>query len=167
METADGTGGDDAPRSRSERLSSLQYLSENHRTLHQQRQRMEQRVLLTTLTMYVLAAFAVLKGEVHGEIPLGIRAGVPVVFLVVALLAIAYLYRIHRANHINIRLAEAAEWEIVLLVESVKMPEALQNLESERSGWGILHPLWWQGGVILTFAIGSAIIIWLGTQSGA
>jgi hypothetical protein len=56
------------------KLEQLRFLSETHRTLHEQRRRIEQRVLLTTLSLYVLAAFAVLKGEIK-VITTGLKLG--------------------------------------------------------------------------------------------
>ena len=140
------------------KLEQLRFLSETHRTLHEQRRRIEQRVLLTTLSLYVLAAFAVLKGEIK-EITTGLKFGLWAAFFILALIAAAYLRSIHRANRINLSIAEAAEGDIGKMVDSERVNEVLRDASMER-----VHPFWswwWQATTIFVVALASVLMITL------
>lgn len=140
------------------KLEQLRFLSKTHRTLHEQRRLIEQRVLLTTLSLYVLMAFAILKGEIK-EITTGLEFGLWVAFLVLALIATAYLRSIHRANRINLSLAEAAENEITKIVDSRILNEVIEDASNAS-----VHPFWswwWQATTIFVVALASALMITL------
>jgi len=143
-----------------DKLENLRFLSESHRNLHQQRRIIELRVLLTTLSLYALAAFAVLKGEFKQVPSTSILVAICLCFFVVGCLASAYLKRIHYANRINISLAEAAEKGMTKLLDLEELNDNFVTAQNKRS-----HPMlaWiWQTAIIFSMGIGSAIIIYFG-----
>jgi len=140
------------------KLEQLRFLSKTHRMLHEQRRRIEQRVLLTTLSLYVLSAFAVLKGDID-EIKTALKLGLWAAFLILALIAAAYLRSIHRANRINLSIAEAAEGDIATMVDSEAVNQVVEDSSKAR-----VHPFWswwWQATTIFVVALASALIITL------
>ncbi len=141
-----------------DKLENLRYLSELHRKLHQQRRAIELRVLLTTLSLYALAAFAVLKGEVTQAFDRSIIVAVCACFFVLGCLASAFLQRIHKANRANLNLAEAAEKEMVELIGLKNLKDTSKAAERERP-----HPNlgWiWQTAIIFSMGSGSALIFY-------
>ena len=141
-----------------DKLKNLRFLSELHRKLHQQRRTIELRILLTTLSLYALAAFAVLKGELRQATDISIIVAVCVCFLVVGFLASAYLKRIHNANRANLNLAEAAEKGMMKLLVLKDLDDTFKDAEKKRS-----HPnlAWiWQTAIIFSMGSGSALIIY-------
>lgn len=140
-----------------DKLESLRFISELHRKLHHQRRTIELRILLTTLSLYALAAFAVLKGEFKHDPNESIIIAVWICFILVACLASAYLLRVHNANRINLTLSEAAEKEISNVLDLNGLKKAFEDAKDYRPRPFLT--LIWQTAIIFSMGIGSALII--------
>ena len=116
------------------KLEQLKFLSETHRNLHEQRRRVELRVLTIILSMYGLATFAVLKGDIDKEFIDDAKFWIWFAFLAIGGISSGYLRAIHKANRCNIRIAEAAEDEISGL-DSVDSKLKCNGSPCEALGW--------------------------------
>jgi hypothetical protein len=143
---------------------TLQFISKTHRREFDRRRRYEWRTLITTLTFYVLAAAAVLKGDAPPP-----HNCEQVIFVIgtaciLAVISIIYLHYIHSANARNKDFAQAAE---NCLMWDADCPELTGMLKDKPCTWtgcpritcGANWSWYWQAVTIIAFALASAILI--------
>lgn len=134
------------------RIDVLKFLSQTHRSLHEQRRKYEIQVLVGAATFYVFAVAAKLSGKAVSS-----RSGEFCVItwafcLVVAGFTSAFLRRLHRANRTNISLAESAEDALATVVGSTQKPQT-EGRRYHMVGW------LWQTGLLFVFALASAFLL--------
>jgi hypothetical protein len=139
------------------RFDALKFISEQHRTLHDQRRRYEMKIVLTTISFYVLNVAALLSDKV--SLPTGqpVKWAVWCCFLGLAGLTTTYLRQVHKANSYNKKMAEAAEGCLV----SDLGDDALKSQYETMPGTPV-RPDWawrWQAATIILFAAISAACI--------
>ncbi len=110
------------PIASGDEFEALKFTSETQRGLHRQRQKYEFQVLFTTLAFYAAAASAVLanKGSLAGTKV--VIVGTWIVFLVIAAISSAHLFRLHRGNRTNIDTARNAEVQIMSMLANSGLP---------------------------------------------
>jgi len=137
-----------------ERISQLNFISTTHRALHEQRQRIEIRVIIITLSTFGLSTFAFLKGDLKLTLFVGLKLVIWITFLTLAIVSVLYLRRIHIANRTNIQIAEAAEDEIINSIGLTKAQEFTRKGRARTYwSWG------WQATIVFLVALASALII--------
>lgn len=147
------------------RIDVLQFISTTHRNEFDRRRRYEWQTLIATLTFYVLAAAAALKGEIpvltaHGSCLYAIA-----IAAALGVCSIMYLHYIQCANSTNKSLAESAEDCLIGYVGRQcferQAPVAARRPVNEKSRrrCGSNWSWYWQASVIVLFAGGSAAIV--------
>ena len=144
-----------------EKVEELQKCSNRHRDMHKTRMQVEYHVLVTALTFYAAATWAVVQ---YATLGLYIRVAISVGFIFLSFFASALLKRPHMANQVNIAIAENYEAEIVKLLEpqTNPIPERLQRRDYNHvrlvpfvvSNWGF------QSATIIGFSLVGIILIW-------
>lgn len=141
----------------SERAEQLRFLSQTHRTSHEQRRQLEVRVLIITLSTFGLFAFGALKGEITLKFTLVLDIAIWHLFFLLALFSTLYLRKIHAANSINIRLAEAAEDELAEIARAAKYNQILkERVQYDRNQFWSWE---WQAVIIFIVACASAFLV--------
>lgn len=109
----------EAPPQPTERLSALQFISNTHRSLHDQRRKSETQAFFTALTFYALigAARFTSVGTIPSPLPGMWNCAVWILVMAMAVISAVYLYVIHRANQVNKTIAETAESEIQRIIQ--------------------------------------------------
>lgn len=97
-----------------EHLDALKFISETHRSLHDQRRKAELQAFFACATLYALIGAAKFAGKLqvqsaYQEIFL---VGAWLVLIIIAVVSILCLWGLHRANIVNQRFAEMAEDKI-------------------------------------------------------
>ena len=144
-------------------LENLQFLSSTHRSLHDQRRKVEFKVLFTTLTFYIAVSGASLTGKAALPSSPSFRLLVWLVFLIVAGISSVYLRRINSANQRNMTIAVNAENVIASVLASRGFPglvpdEFQSKKESQSFGRRILPNWLWQITIVTIFALAAAAI---------
>ena len=148
-------------------LENLRHLSSTHRSLHDQRRKIEFRVLFTILTFYVaVAGFALSELSEKVNLPDAITNwAVWIVFGAAAAISSIYLRRLNKSNLLNMNVAEKAEDEIagVLYDRGYRGPKSeIEKARAESRGKHKL--LWrnanwlWQASMVIIFAFAAAVI---------
>jgi len=145
-------------------LDQLKFISETHRTAMDVRREFEWKTVTGTVTFYVLTAAAASGGKL--SLP---SAGCAVeltwgIAILLAILSCSYLLAVHRRNHVNKSIAEAAENAIVDSCGIQKVKNAIANADKERTGrwsrfWSKYWSFLWQSAIIFAFAITSAYLV--------
>lgn len=122
-----------------EKLECLKFISQIHRSQFTQRTKYEWKIVLTTLTFYVLSVVAVYSNritlssiEFGGLASIDVRLIIAKMFLFLAAVIAAYLGYVHMGNNKNKTFAENAEHAIRDLLED-KMPQTLDIFLLEES----------------------------------
>ena len=144
-----------------EQVEELQKCADRHRDMHKARMQVEYHVLITALTFYAVATWAVVQ---HAIIGTSIRLAISFGFFALALFASTLLKRLHAANHVNIAIAENYEAEIIKLIEpqANPIPERLQRRDYNyvRSVSFIVSNWGFQSATVFGFAVVGVILIW-------
>lgn len=139
------------------KLEQLRFISQTHRTLHENRRRIEWRVFSVTLSVYALSALAALKGDFKVKLPQTADVGIWIAFILLAIITVMYSKKIHVANLINMRIAEKAEDKIDEMIGNDGSKQIINEFESI-----IPNRFWswhWQTVITLLVAIACAFII--------
>ena len=140
-----------------QKVEALRHLSETHRRLHQERRQFEYKVLLTTLSLYALTVALTARGGAAAG-ALSQQAWVIWVgFIGLAITAALYLRRMHRADAINISIAEGAEAALVKLAGDESLEAILGDAGTRRPMK--LSALWWQCVTLLGTSVVSAYLV--------
>ena len=144
-----------------ELVQELQKCADRHRTIRNNRIKVEYRVLITTLTFYVAATFSILKSEI--DLSIFARATLTIAYFLLALLTSRLLFSIHSSNRTNIFISENYENEILKHLNLTENPipsklqrkdyNAIPKMSLHNSNWG------WQSFGVLCFAFVSIILI--------
>lgn len=134
------------PTNWNERFNGLKFISETHRTAREQRRKFHNQGFYTTVTFYALIAAGKLTGKftVSNENPVLFLSGLWAVLILVGTLSTFYLLGLHAQNTVNRKLAEAAESEIIDMLE-IPSPSGAGN--------NIARTHYWEIGVIYIFGI--------------
>lgn len=139
------------------KLEQLRFISQTHRTLHENRRRLEWRVFSVTLSVYVLSALAALKGDFKVKLPQTADAGIWIAYILLAIITVLYTQKMHVANMINMRIAEKAEEKIDEIIGHDGSKQIINEFKSK-----IPNRFWswhWQTVVTLLVAMVCALII--------
>ena len=115
-------------------FEQLKFLTESQRELHKNRRQIEQRIHFVSLTVFLLAGFAVLKGDIQLVANVKTYIAIWSAFLFLIGLSGGYLYWVHRANYVNLLLAELAEDKIWEFVGMEKQRDAILALHIKNKG---------------------------------
>ncbi|MEW5816876.1 MAG: hypothetical protein AB1798_15955 [Spirochaetota bacterium] len=130
-----------------DRLEALKFISQTHRSLHDQRRKAELQAFFTSATFYALIGAAKFTGRL--TIPDTNRGvflfGAWVLLFAVALVSSLYLWGLHAANTVNRRFAEQAEDQIM---------DALDLKKPEGAGAPLANTRIWQIAMIVILALG-------------
>ena len=123
-------------------LAGLKHLSSIHRGQFDERRKYEWKVLLSTLSFYVLPAFAKFSNNI--KLPEGqiFKSAIWIFFLFLAIAAINYLRKFHKANDENKSRAQKAEEAIAKLINFELDTESKTDKMKQ---WSLL----WQSTIIL------------------
>lgn len=102
-----------------EQVEELQKCADRHRALHADRMKFEYHVLVTALTFYATATWAIVQYSHAGA---WIRSATAAGFAFLAYMASALLRSLHASNQINIAIAENYEAQIVELLSLPRNP---------------------------------------------
>lgn len=130
-----------------------EYLSRINRASHEERRKHETRFFISALAVMVLSVWAVLEKP----IPLTARIIVAVGLVVMAGTVASYLRGTHRANSVNMRIAEDAEdW----LMKRLTVPVAVEMASWPRRTLRSVNYSWYhQAGLLGLFAMLAGAII--------
>lgn len=134
------------------KFDALKFISETHRSLHDQRRKAELKAFFTTVIFYALIGAAKFTGKL--QLPQSNRGlflvGVWALLFAVSLFSSLYIWGLHKANLVNRRLAENAEDEIIKMLDLRKPKGAGSPLANTRK---------WQTAmiIILALAVGFAL----------
>ena len=148
----------ETPLAPSEKLDALKFLSETHRSLHDQRRRSETRAFFTTLTFFALVGAARFTGQASlpNSFPCWLLVALWVLLAVLAVASCMYLCVLHSANQVNKGIAEDAEKVIRRILEEnaagIAEPCAATKLTGKR-------PLIWQIVAIVVFAVAAGFFL--------
>jgi hypothetical protein len=144
-----------------EKVEELQKCANRHRDIHKTRMQVEYHVLVTALTFYAAATWAVVQ---YPSLNLPIRVAISIGFIALSFFASALLRGLHAANQVNLAIAENYEAEIVKLLEpqTNPIPERLQRRDYNHirtvsflvSNWGF------QSATIIGFSLVGILLIW-------
>lgn len=144
-----------------EKAEELQKCADRHREMHRARMQVEYQVLITALTFYAAATWAVVQ---YGNLSTWMRVAISAGYVVLAVLASALMKRLHAANQVNIAIAENYEAEVIKVVDPAEnpIPERLRRTDYSRirsvpfleSNWGF------QSATVAGFAVVGIILIW-------
>jgi hypothetical protein len=146
-----------------EDLEHLKFFSTTHRSLHDQRRKVEFQVLFTTLTFSVAVSGAALTGQATLPKSLSFKALVWLLFLSVAGISSAYLRRIQLVNQRNMTIAVNAEDLIAEVLASRGFPNLVpKEFQSRKKSQSFMHRimpnLLWQTSIVTIFALAAAVI---------
>jgi hypothetical protein len=129
-----------------EQLDALKFISETHRSLHDQRRKSELQAFFTSATLYALIGAAKFTGklQVPGAHPKLFLAGAWLMLISIAVVSSLYLWGLHAANTVNRRFAERAEDRIL---------EALGIEKPEGAGWALANTRIWQTVMLAVLAV--------------
>ena len=146
-----------------EKIQELNKCADRHRAIHDNRQRIEYRVLVAVLTFYAGSTWAILKHD-SVILPFAVKLTVSAGYFILATITSAFLRRLHFANQVNIAIAENYETEIIQLLELTKnpIPKGFQKTDYDKvrplkfpiSNWG------WQTVITLCFALIGLLMVW-------
>lgn len=144
-----------------EKVEELQKCANRHRDMHKARMQVEYHVLVTALSFYAAATWAVVQ---YATLGLPIRVAISVGFILLSFFASALIKRLHAANQVNIAISENYEAELVRLLEpqTNPIPQQLQRRDYNHirpvpflvSNWGF------QSATIVGFSLVGIILIW-------
>ena len=138
----------------------LKFLSQTHRSLHDQRRKYEAQAFFTTLTFFAILGAAPFIDRVF--LPSPSRLFTWMVWIAIAIIAIGsslYLYEIHKSNGRNKRVAESAESQIrQLLCDSGLPTHPLKPRDKDRFPPTFI----WQSAMIIMFGIAAALLLTYG-----
>jgi uncharacterized membrane protein YbhN (UPF0104 family) len=150
-------------------FEQAKFISQTQRGLHKQRQLYEFKVVFTILTFYVLATATVINQRASFTSSLVFDVLVWCFFLIITITSSIYLYELHKANRINIDIAENAERVIGFTLEREKWPiypDYLKKAEAEKEKREkdrkkmFFGKNWvWQTIIMFIFAVSTAFII--------
>jgi len=135
-----------------DKFDALKFISETHRSLHDQRRKAELQAFFTSVTFYALIGAGKFTGKV--QMPqtnyILFLVGAWAVLIAVAIVSSLYLWGLHKANTVNRCFAEKAEDEIAKMVGLGKPKGAGSPLANTRV---------WQIAMItiLSLAVGVAL----------
>jgi len=133
-------------------FEALKFLSDRHRNLHQERIAKEFKLVVTTLTFFVLSVGAKYTGRCPTDkdvFDYCVWGG----FLALALVAFVYLWQSKKANRLN---QKAAEWLEDKIIDVFKEASIGKNNHPCKARW------FFEALIILVGAIVSATAITLG-----
>lgn len=144
-----------------ETTEELQKCAGRHRDIHKARMQVEYHVLVTSLTFYAATTWAVVQLDTVGVcLKLVVSNG----FILLAVFASVFLKRLHKANQVNIAIAENYEAEIIRILEPQTNPIPLELQRTDfnkirsvtffESNWGF------QSATVVGFAVVGIILIW-------
>ncbi|XOF33109.1 MAG: hypothetical protein ACL93V_13995 [Candidatus Electrothrix sp. YB6] len=144
-------------------LENLKFISSTHRSLHDQRRKIEFRVLFTTVTFYASVSGAVLTGKMTLPSSISFSVVVWFLFFTVAGISSAYLRRIHSANQRNMTIAVNAENAVAQILATRGfpdlIPDAYQYRKRNQSFSRRILPNWlWETSILIIFALTAALI---------
>lgn len=146
-----------------EKSEELQKCADRHRAIHDWRQKLESRVLFTSLSFYAGATFAVLKLETSPSE--SVKYALSISYLLLAFITSILLKRIHLANQVNVAISENYEAEIIKVLEIDPNPIPK---DFQKPDYNLIHPVkffksnWgWQTCVTSGFAFAGILLLWL------
>jgi hypothetical protein len=144
-----------------EKAEELQKCADRHREMHKARMQVEYQVLITALTFYAAATWAVVQ---YASLGMWMRLAISAGYVALAVFASALLKRLHAPNQVNIAIAENYEAEAIKAVEPAEnpIPERLRRTDYNwirsvpflASNWGF------QSATVAGFAAVGIILIW-------
>ena len=145
-------------------LDALKFISQTHRSLHDQRRKYEAQAFLMTLTLFAIVGAARFTGKVSLPSPLPWCHCVPVLvgIWLIAYFSMSYLREIHVANQVNKELAQSAEAQIseILRANGTALDVPSQPEKQGRRSARFVPTLVWQCRMIIAFAaIASYLLI--------
>jgi len=145
-----------------EDIEDLKFLSKTHRELHEQRRKYEFQAVFTSLSFFALSVAGFLGDKVKLPDSPGIKTGIQIMFLLVAVACAALLKRLHVSNRKNLDIARNAENEIVtalqgkgchILEEWAKQSDCLSRLVGRWQSWE------WQAAFLTITALTAGVIV--------
>lgn len=135
-------------------IEDLKFISQTNRSLHEQRIADEIKIVITTITLYVLSVGAKISAGNKFPENCSFNTCVWFVFLILPIAVSFYLIGSDRANNINQKTAETAEDEIIAFIKKNNID--FPNMRGKHPN---KHRVWLYIFVIFLVAIVSAIII--------
>lgn len=132
----------------------LTFLSETHRTEARHRSAREWRVVFSTLSFYVLVSSAILSCKIQSMTWVMKWIMVLPLFVLVAGIAISYLYKLHSGSHKNKRTAEMSEQKLAQFIQSDSL--LLFNQQGKKR---CLWAFYWQMVIIIVFAVAAFLAV--------
>jgi len=144
------------------KVQALQKCADRHRYVHDARQKVEYKVLITALTFYVGATWAIGKHDV--DMQEWAKIGVTLAFFALAVVTSFLLKRLHFSNRVNISISENCEAEIINLLQLSRnpIPEKFQkrDYDNPRHIQPFPSNCVWQCTAVWCFAVVAALLIW-------
>lgn len=144
-----------------EKAEELQKCADRHREIHKARMQVEYQILITALSFYAAATWAVVQ---YANLGMGMRLAISAGYVALAVFASALLNRLHAANQVNIAIAENYEAELIKTFEQLEnpIPQRLRRTDYSQikpvsflaSNWGF------QSVTVAGFAAVGIIVIW-------
>lgn len=144
-----------------EKAEELQKCVDRHREIHKARMQVEYQVLITALTFYAAATWAVVQ---YASLSMGMRLAISAGYVALAVFASVLLKRLHAANQVNIAIAENYEAEVIKALEPIENPIPVRLRRTDyshiktvpflASNWGF------QSLTVAGFAAVGIILIW-------
>jgi hypothetical protein len=154
---------DDPPKSISDEIDGLKFLSETHRTLHDQRRKTETKVFFTTLSLYVLPVTAKFSSDKFPSLNCH-RCIVWICGIALWGLSSGYLWKLHEANRVNKRFAQVSEDRIMEVLSLPKPSLGSKQDNSDRlrkvADYLWQRPDWlWQSVIIFLFMVACSLLL--------
>ena len=138
------------------RIEALKTIAEIHRNEFDRRRKYEWNVFFTTLGVFTSVVIAKFSKVYKWPKNISFNIGIPFFFFVLAVISSIYLVSVHRANKVNKGFAEAAENEIMSLLNVTGLKKVSMDIPAcLKVNWS----LFWQIIVLFLLAIGCSIII--------
>ena len=121
-----------------EKLEFLKYLSQTHRQQFDERRRYEIKIVFSIITFYILTVSAIYTKGINIEL-IKYRFNTIIfvaiaIALVIDIIAIIFMGKIHRSNHIELRFAESTEDCIEKMLNSGKN-EKYESFDIKNFKW--------------------------------
>ncbi len=142
--------------SKNEQFEALRFLSETHRSLHEKRQKYEWKIIFTTLTFFVASTAAVFSQKVCLPDGAYVSTLIWILFLSFAIVAVCFLYSVHKANARNKFFAEQVEDQVTAIANHKTPAEICFSRDDFRKTYWAFY---WQGALILILAIVTATML--------
>lgn len=139
-------------------VDCLKFLSQTHRSLHDQRRKCDFEVLIATISFYVIAVAGRFSGKITIPTSEKFVALVWIACVGLSVVASAFLWRLHTANRKNMKLAMSAEDALINILSKIEVN--IEKPPSENSSSCGFHFGWfWQSLILVIFAIECSLLL--------